>query len=156
MEPTARRLSSAARLALVAQGLYILVISTIPFVRLLRLGAAEHQPLVLQFVLWSVIPAVALLVAGSEIGRGLEPIAQRVLRGSGLAATAYLALGCVLVLIDPSTTMAEATVRFVMLVACAIGGEGLVRSAPGSTSQFALAPASAPQGASSRSATTIR
>jgi hypothetical protein len=137
---------------------YILVISTVPFMRLWTAPDAvvDHDRLVLQFVLWSVLPAITLLVAGWAVGHRLQPVAQRALRGAATVATAYLALGCVISLADPSTTEVGTTIAIAVLMAVAVGAVGLARLAPRPTAGITLAASSVPQGSSSRSATTIR
>jgi hypothetical protein len=146
-----------ARLALLAQGVYILVISSVPFVRLWTApdAVADHDRLVLQFALWSVVPAVTLLVAGWAVGQGLQPLAQRALRGAATVSTAYLALGCLISLADPSTTELGRAISAAVLVAVALGALGLARLAPKPAGVTLVAP-SLRQGSSSRSTTTIR
>jgi hypothetical protein len=145
-----------ARLALLAQGVYILVISSIPFQRLWTGDApVDHDRLLLQFVLWSVVPALTLLVAGWAVGQPLPPAAQRLLRGAATVATAYLSLGCVISLVDRSTTEVGTTIAVGVLAAIALGARGLARLAPKPPEVTRVA-LSVPQGSSSRSATTIR
>ena len=155
MDRTNRNVPPVARLAFAAQGAYILVISTIPFARLIRDPDAPIGPgsLILQFVLWSILPAVALLVAAWGLGRPMEPINERLLRGGAIVSTAYLALGCVIVLARPSTTAITIGVRLAVLIAGAIGLIGLPRPTSEGEPAFALAPSVQP---SSRSTTTIR
>jgi hypothetical protein len=158
MDRTPRGAAPIARLALLAQGVYILVISTVPFRRLWTAPEAvvDHDRLVLQFVLWSVVPAITLLVAGWAVGQRLQPLAQRALRGAATVATVYLALGCVISLADPSTTEVGTTIAIGVLMAVAVGAAGLARLAPRPMAAVTLAASSVPQGSSSRSATTIR
>jgi hypothetical protein len=155
---TRRGVAPVVRLALLAQGVYLLVISTVPFLRLWAAppGVVDHGQLLLQFVLWSVVPAVALLVASWVVGRPLDPVSQRAVRAAAIMATAYLALGGVISLVDPSTTPAGTTIAIAVLIAGAIGAVGLARLTPRPTAGAALAGAYVPQGSSSRSATTIR
>ena len=153
MDRSFRRVSGVARLALAAQGVYILVISTVPFVRLFRAGVVDRQLLVLQFVLWSVVPAVALLVAAWTTGRRMDPLTERLVRGGAIVSTVYLALGCVIVLARPSTTGFTMVVRLCALVAGAIALIGLPRASSEPETTLALTP---PVQSTSRSTTTIR
>jgi len=153
MDRTPRGASPIVRLAFLAQGGYLLVISTVPFLRLLRAGIVDRDLLILQYTLWSVVPAVALLVAAWAIGRPLEPISVRALRGSTTMATGYLALGCLISLADPSTSPTGIATALAVLTTIAVGAVGLARLKP---IHLGIAFAPAPQGSVSRSTTTIR
>lgn len=158
MHRSPRVASPIVRLALLAQGVYLLVISTVPFVRLLRApdGVVDRNLLVLQYTLWSVVPAVALLVAGWMTRRPLEPLALGALRGGAMLSTAYLGLGRVLSLADPSTSADGNAIALIVLTAVGVGAVGLARLSPSAAGAGLTRTTSLPQGSVSRSTTTIR
>jgi hypothetical protein len=105
----------SGRAALIAGGTYLLVVSLLPLVDLMRLGdagvvgsriAPYRNAILWDFLMLSLIPAIVLVVAGSRIGRrpGPEIAADHLLRVSASVVSVYLLAGSLVSIADPSAT----------------------------------------------------
>ncbi len=152
-----------ARIALLGLAAYVLVISTVPFVRLLRSTepaaralsvVLDRDRLVFDFVMWSVIPAIVLLLAGWRLGRSPGGV-DRLLRVTASVMSGYVLLGSLAILADASTSAAGVAIAIAVAGAAAGALIGLARWSP---ARPRWTPPSGPPGrpSTTRSATTIR